>query len=284
MNDQGSMVPKTLKPKAFNISPESKLHQAEEDFSQDIFDFGYLMLLCAVGGLEFFDVNDFAGKLKILLAELEKKPQDKQKYCCLIHNEDLIWSVKLPHPEEDVFQRKPVKVHRNNNNNGVIFDKASSKSTPLISIKDFFVYNNFSKEFLEFLCCCLKFDSTKRSSIPALLSSPFLVKSHIKGPVTSLRELIKISAQWSNNNNLTLKPEHQGASENHLNKLCDALIVVLPNCQQFSASDDNPAKYDILLKLGPGSQKIKDLASELGLTPARVWESISQVLQVFMER
>jgi len=236
------------------------------------------MLICAVGGLDFFEASDFTSKLKALLADLEKKPQERQKYCCIIHDEDLIYSIKLKNEEDDVFQKRPVKVHRNN---GFTIDK-SSKAMPALGIKEFLACNNFSKEFLDFLCSCLKFDPLKRANAAGLFNSEFLMDKSSKGPKVSLSDLIKISAQWTHNG--TLKPEHQGLSEIQLRKLCDALSIVLPNSHQNAIQEGKPSKVELLKRLNPKSQRLRDLSHELGLPVAKVWESISAVIQGFTEK
>jgi len=229
------------------------------------------MLTCALGGMDLFDNDGFMAKLKIILAEIEKKPQERSKYCCLIHNQELISSVILQNADEDVFLNKPVKVQRNNT---IMFDKSPKQQTTL-SIKEFLTCNNYSKDFIDFLCSCLRFDPNKRGNLISLFTSHFLQDSITKGPNTSIHDLIKISTQWNHNN--PLRPEIQGPSEGQLKKLCDALAMVLPNCNHLS-QDSKLNKLEVLKKLTPKSQRIKNLSAELGLPPSKVWESVSKVL------
>jgi len=239
-------------------------------FSQDIFEFGYLMLVCATGGLNFYEPNEFADKLKLFLEELGKKPHERQKYCCIIHNEDLINSIK--NPEETLFTNKPVRVQKGT---GIIIDKGS-KPASQITIQDFLV-NNFSKEFVNFLCGCLKFDPQERKTIKSLLHSPFLKSQSIsKGPVISLPELLKISVQW--NKSLILPTEYQGPSEKQLKKVCEALAVVLPNCESVVRGNKDRKPFEALRELNANSQVIQNLAFELGLPPVKVWENIKGML------
>jgi len=266
--DLGSLLSKKGKPHDLSLISDNKLR---EGISQDVFDFGYLMLTCALGGLELFDTDGFVSKLRALLAEIEKKPQERNKYCCLIHNQELISSVVLQNADEDIFLNKPVKVQRNNT---ITFEKSPKKQT-ILSIKDFLTCNNYSKDFIDFLCSCLKFDPNKRGSLRSLFTSRFLQDSHSRGPNTSIHDLIKISTQWNHNN--PLKPEIQGPSEGQLKKLCDALAMVLPNCHQTS-QDPKSNKLEILKKLNSRSHRIRSLSSELGLPASKVWESISKVL------
>jgi len=244
-------------------------------FSQDIFEFGYLMLICATGGLNFYEPNEFADKLKLFLEELGKKPQERQKYCCIIHNEDLINSIK--NLEDNLFANKPVRVQKAT---GIIIDK-NSKPTSQITIQDFLI-NNFSKEFVKFLCGCLKFDPQERSTIKSLLNSSFIKSQSVsKGPAISLPELLKISVQW--NKNLILPTEYQGPSEKQLKKVCEALAVVLPNCDTVMRSNKERRVYEELRELNANSQLIQNLSFELGLPPVKVWEEIKKMLDGLMD-
>ncbi len=245
-------------------------------FSQDVFEFGYLMLLCAVGGLDFYEPNEFADKLKLFFEELNKKPQERSKYCCVIHNEEIISSIK--NFEESLFTNKPVRVQKGNNNNNIIIDnKASKNNASQINIHDFLT-QNFSKDFVKFLCSCLKFDPNERPTIKNLLSSPFVKSQETRGPAVTLPELLKISIQW--NKNLVLPLEYQGPSERQLQKVCEALAVVLPNCEAFTRGNH---LYENLRELTVSSPVIQNLSYELGLPAVKVWEEISKLLDGLME-
>lgn len=241
-------------------------------FSQDVFEFGYLMLVCAIGGLEFYESSDFADKLKLFLEELSKKPQERQKYCCIIHNEELISSIK--NIDTNLFNNKPVRVQKGN---GLVLEK-NSKSLPQISIQDALLTQNFSKDFVKFLCSCLKFDPNERSSITSLLSSPFVLHQTAKGPGVTLPELLKIGIQW--NKNLVLPQEYQGPSERQLHKLCEALAVVLPNCEAFTKGSGGWSPYD---DLNVGNPVIQNLAFELGLPVAKVCAQIEETVRELRE-
>ncbi len=234
--------------------------------AQDIFDFGFLMLICAVGGLEFFESSEFMEKARIFLDELAKKPQERSKYCCLIHNEDLIASVKLPNHEGVFLNGKPARVIKPS---GLVLEK-SSKPSSHINIQDFLKTQNFSQEFIDFLCGCLKFDPYERTSISSLLKSPFITNKSTKGPSVGLSDILKISHTWSKNS--VLPSEYQGYSERQLNKLVETLTLVLPNCEK------KPSKFfDEFEMLTPNSQVIVDLANELGLPSIKVWKSVESL-------
>jgi len=241
--------------------------------SQDVFDFGFLMLICAVGGLELFESSDFTEKLKMFLEELSRKPQERSKYCCLIHDEDLIASIKIPTPESTLFSNKPVKVVKNA---GIVIDKAS-KSSDQIRIQHVLSSNNFSKEFIDFLCSCLKFDPNQRASTKDLLHMSFLKNKECQGPSVSLVELLKISSQWSKN--FVLPPEYQGASEQQLKKLIEALSIVLPNCDSFATSDGDIKDFGSLEDLDVGSPEIQELAADLGISADTVLKRIRNLLK-----
>lgn len=223
-----------------------------------------MMLICAVGGLELFESTDFTEKLKIFLEEFNKKPQDRHKYCCLIHDEDLISSIKLPSPESTLFTNKPVKVQKAN---GFVVDK-NSKSKAEIGIHDFLKSSNFSKDFIDFLCSCLKFDPNQRATIKDLFQSSFLRRKENSGPNVSLLDLLKISSQWSRN--FVLPPEYHGPSEAQLNKLYEALSVVIPNCERFL--DDETRDFSELDHFDENNAEIKELANDMGIPVEMVWK------------
>jgi hypothetical protein len=220
------------------------------------------MLICAVGGLDFFESSEFMEKARIFLDELAKKPQERSKYCCLIHNEDLIASVKLPNHEEAFLNNKPVRVIKAS---GLVLERVPKPTQ--ITIQDFLKTQNFSQEFIDFLCSCLKFDPQERPSLKTLMKSPFITNKNTKGPAVSLSDLLKISNTWSKNS--VLPSEYQGYSERQLNKLVETLTLVLPNCEKL------PSKFfDEFEMLTPNSQVILDLANELGLPALKVWKRV----------
>jgi serine/threonine protein kinase len=235
--------------------------------AQDIFDYGFMLLICAVGGLELFESSDFTEKLKIFLEEFNKKPQDRHKYCCLIHNEDLISSIKLASPESTLFTNKPVKVHKANN--GFIVDK-NSKNIAEIRIQDFLKSANFSRDFIDFLCSCLKFDPERRATSKDLFNSHFFRRKDNNGPNVSLLELLKISSQWSRN--FVLPPEYHGPSEAQLQKLYEALNVVLPNCERFV--DEERRDFSELDNFDENNAEIKELANDMGIPVEMVWKKL----------
>lgn len=232
------------------------------------------MLICAVGGLELFESSDFTEKLKIFIEESSKKPQEKSKYCCLIHNEDVISSIKLPSPESTLFSNKPVKVQKGS---AMVLDK-NSKMIPQIKIQDLLTTANFSKEFIDFLCLCLRFDVGQRGTIKDLLASNFLKKKESSGPSVNLNELLKISSQWSKN--FVLPPEYQGPSETQLNKLGEALAALLPNCEKFIDSKD----FSDLDLFNVNSAEIQDLASDMGIPASMVWNKIGPIIKSLREQ
>ena len=64
-----------------------------------------------------------------------------------------------------------------------------------------------SKELIDFLCKCLRFDPNQRASIRELRIHPFLtVRREYMSPSVTLNDLIKISALWTKN--YVLPPEY----------------------------------------------------------------------------
>ena len=235
--------------------------------AQDIFDFGFMLLICAVGGMEFFESQEFSEKLKIFMDDLAKKSNEKSKYCCIIHNEDIISSIKLLSSNIDV----------NNKLNGSVKIKPKH-----FNIMDFLTSNKFSKDFISFLCSCLKFDALERGTIKSLLNHSFLVNNkENKGPGISLAEILKISLQCTKT--YVLPPEYQAASERQLDRVIEALSVVLPTCEKLGG-EDALNDYTLLENLNSGSSVIQGLAQDLGLPCIKVWKKIEALIKGLNEQ
>ena len=247
-----------LKDSSLNIDSKTNAQ------AQDIFDCGFMLLICAVGGLEFFGSPEFTEKLKIFIDNSNQKPNERSKYCCIIHNQDLILTIKLPNSNADEINK---------------VNEASKNKEKHISILDFLTSNKFSTEFVNFLCSCLKFDVFERGTIKNLLNHPFLINNkENKGTGISLPELLKISLQWTKSYILPL--EYQSASEKQLDRVIEALNVVLPTCEKLNGGNNIALKdYAILENLNSGSLVIQELAQNLGLHCTKVWKKIEELIK-----
>ena len=267
INNQSSWQKQLSNIKDTSLSIDSKMIAQ----AQDIFDCGFMLLICAVGGLEFFGSQEFTEKLKFFMEDFNKKPNEKSKYCCIIHNEDFISAIKLPNTSADV-NTKP---------NGVSKSKEILKPKH-ISILDILTSNKFSKEFVNFLCSCLKFDVFERGTIKILLNHAFLVNNkESKATGISLPELLKISLQWTKTSILPL--EYQVASERQLDRVIEALNVVLPTCEKFDGAGALK-DYTLLENLNSGSVVIQELAQDLGLPYAKIWKKIEALIKGLNEQ
>lgn len=243
--------------------------QSQESFysrAQDIYNFGFLLLLSAVGGLEFFESSDLVEKLKIFLEEYVKKGEEaRHKHCCIIHDEEIIASMKV-NTEHKAFSNK-----------GTLSADMGLKH---ISIINFLQANKISREFVDFLCACLRFEPTQRASLRDLKAHPFITGTReLHGPNVSLNELIKISTLWTKN--FILPPEYQVASEKQLDRVCEALSVVLPNSDRIGSNDAEMREYYKLESMDSRSTVIQALAEDLGLPPEKVWKRIEGIFKGF---
>lgn len=250
-------------PKNFLEAQETRANGVSSHvIAQDIFDFGFLMLKCAIGDLDFFGISDFTNKLKIFIEEYIKRPEERHKFCCVVHDEDAISSISLPSGDE-----KDKNKGRRGSGNFVPFH---------VSIKDFLAAGNFSKNFKDFLCCCLRFDPNQRFTASSLLNSAFLQDKKTAGPLTTLTEVLQTSTQLGKN--AVLPEKYQVASEKQLDKLCNALAVLLSH--SIVCDDGNEGKKTRgLEKLTLESAVIQDLACDLGLTPKKVLMELRKVVR-----
>ena len=107
-------------------------------------------------------------------------------------------------------------------------EKSAEKNTEtgLLKIPQYFNSDRYSREFLDFLCKCLRFSEDDRASLDDLLNHTWLMhKETYKTASVTLKELIQISNQWRQVVPLT---ECQGPVEKQLERVCEAMAAVLP--------------------------------------------------------
>ena len=236
----------------------------QQAIAQDIFDFGWLILKCAVGDMEFFGEADFSLKLKIFLDEYNKRPEEKHNHCCVLHDEDLIASINPAFPDYDSVKAK--------------LKKANRKEKFELRFKDLLSASNFSQNFLDFLCGCLRFNPYERFTTSSLLNTSFIKSNKSRGPSASLAELLKLNTHA--NKDVILPAQYQAASEKHLEKLSSALSMIWSQSSVMSKSnDDDDADIRRLQYMNANSMAIQDLAFELGLPAAKVFQKLKRLMQ-----
>jgi len=243
-------------------SPKNSDDVQQQAMAQDIFDFGWLMLKSAVGDLELFGEADFSLKLKIFLDEYNKRPEERHNHCCVLHDEELIASINPAFPDYDSVKSRSKRTSR--------------KEKFQLGFKDLLSANNFSENFLDFLCGCLRFNPDERLTASSLLSSSFIKSSKSQGPSTSLVELLKLNTQA--NKDVILPAQYQAASEKHLEKVCSALSMIW---SQSSVISNEDADIRRLQYMNANSMAIQDLAFELGLPSAKVFKQLKGLIGEF---
>eukprot|EP01016_Furgasonia_blochmanni_P010451 TRINITY_DN14432_c0_g1_i1.p1 TRINITY_DN14432_c0_g1~~TRINITY_DN14432_c0_g1_i1.p1 ORF type:complete len:234 (+),score=26.66 TRINITY_DN14432_c0_g1_i1:62-763(+) len=152
------------------------------------------------------------------------------------------------------------------------------KDKPL-TIHEYMTFGSkFSGDLINFLCLCLRFDATKRPSAKTLLSHPFLSQSSVgaHGPDVSLANMVQMSVEW-NRQQSNLPLEFQGPSERQLDKVCDALAIVLPNCDTWFTDRKKNELLDSLWNDKKDCEEIKDLSHELGLPTMKIKQRLRTV-------
>ena len=251
-------------------------HPRTPSFSSDIFDFGYLLLICALGNLELYDSTGFYSleNLKSLIDLLPSSRRQGKNFCCILHSEE---DLRKSHcelsptkkfggsgPKSPLHNNFQLKSPKNQDSNSSSNKKASAPFTLLDLLRR---NRRHSETFVDFLCNCLRVDSHARSDASSLLSHEFLNESQVSsGPLVSLSELISSNRKeqaFELSNNL---------NEDHLNRVGEAIKIVLVNHEikekLLKFSDQNIYES----RKGREYQKINALAMEIGVPIASVIE------------
>ena len=265
--------------------PDSGLKNSKQPFSSDSFDLGYLLLTCALGNLDFFDVSGFYSleNLKTLIDIASSQRQKARNCCCLLHSEgelrrihaEVSYTKQLREsdkkaPETDNFPLKTSRTHDSNYSS----NKKSFIPFTLLEL----LQNNqrFSQSFIDFLCLCLRIDPNFRFGPKALLDHEFAAQSHApSGPLVHLAELMSnhmMQPDLSLNNKL---------NEEHLNRVCEAIKIVLYNrdasekIMRFASEKvyENTNSREYL--------KLSELAVELGVPVQKVIKKFRE--EIFAE-
>ena len=143
-----------------------------------------------------------------------------------------------------------------------------------ISVAGYFTSKRYSKEFLDFLCKCLRFSEESRATVDELLSHPwFLGKPILKTANVTLQELIQISNQWRQ---VVPLVECQGPAEKQLERVCEAMAAVLPCCENFETIIKE------FMERRENEEMGTELALDLGVETKDVWEKLLAVIQSMM--
>ena len=251
----------------------------KESQAQDIFDFGYVLLQCALGD---FSMSDPTGILTLenLKGLLDSRALKKhsQNACCLLHSEELVR--KLLSSANNSYNNTTVKKKIITNSFLLRSPRATDIKNPSQSAPSLYIPllevlttgNRFSEEFEDFLCCCLKLEESKRIKARDLLNHSFLSEDHnCKGPNISLKEFLKIVVK----ENESSKHVVTNFTQNHLEKFTEALSVVFLN---KNVQD----KFERMIKKDPfqkvDDKKIQDLANELEVEPNKLWEHVKTIM------
>lgn len=238
--------------------------QKRLEFAHDIFQVGYLMLICAIGGLDILDVHDVTyERIKQFVAETEiANPQ--KKLCCLLHSPEF-FNYFGGDFQKDTFGRKK--------------QGTTLLTTKAISIDMLLISNQkFSNEFRDFLCQTLRFDPAARPNPRTLLEHPFFTKKkELKNADISLEDLLGISSQWSRQGALPF--DHRYASEKQLEKIYEGAAVVLQNCEQYFKLGLISGNVKNLLKRSQGKpvESIEEIAEDLGISKDVIAQKLADI-------
>ena len=225
-------------------------------FAQDTFDFGLVILQCAVGGdLSIYDPPNTLTWSNIKTVVTGPTFQKNESYaCCLIHSEIMVRKAIMKNLEGTDQKLK-------HNKNGKRETKEEpEKNEPYLSLREILkMKNRFSDAFESFLCSCLKLNANKRTDLKSLATHKFMTADNIhKGPLLSINELLQVEKAESLNHNQ--QENSHNMYRKHLEKLDEALRVAFLN----KAVKE---KFDLALFKGQESlnhKRLRDLAEEIG--------------------
>lgn len=269
---------RSCSPKVSQQSARLVSKKLPQQFAADIFDFGYLLLTCALGSLEFYDSTGFLNpeNLKQVIELYLNNRRPGRNDCCLLHNEaDLrkfysglnsttkLRNTERKSPLKNNFQLKSPTADENNS-------LSNKKVQAPFSLLELLQKNNrCSDSFIDFLCNCLRLQG--RPEARSLINHVFLSTEHVSsGPLMKLSELI------ATNQRDTEPQTSEKLNEEHLDRVCEAIKIVLMNgdahekMRKFAREKlyENPQTRE--------HRKLQDLANELGVPIKKVLEKFQQ--------
>ena len=250
----------------------ASLFAHQKDLAQDIFDFGFILLQCALGDLSTYDLNNFITleNLKSVLSSLAS--QKKTDVCCLLHDEDLVrkiisingFHMTNQKKSEESYGRKRMQLLDDLNLNQSFYPDA-----PYLSLYEVLSSSNrFSEAFLNFLCGCLKLDSEQRLKTETLLDHEFLNEYHEPcGPQISFQEVLRLTQKSGTGKS------HENEQEKEVNKIGEALRMVFLNRHvkdkfDMMVSRSNKGELD--------DKRVMDLAGELGVSAKKLKKKLTE--------
>eukprot|EP01015_Nassula_variabilis_P035818 TRINITY_DN9088_c0_g1_i2.p1 TRINITY_DN9088_c0_g1~~TRINITY_DN9088_c0_g1_i2.p1 ORF type:complete len:207 (+),score=18.74 TRINITY_DN9088_c0_g1_i2:64-621(+) len=177
----------------------------------------------------------------------------RDRLCCILHFSSTIDAIKA-----QIYDKQ-----------GIIYQGLSMLSNGLKMLNKQ-LKAHFSDNYVDLLCSCLQIDSAKRPNTKQLKTHAFFSKSKdFKGPLVSLQETLKVSTECFRQS--YLPSEYQEASKKQLERLCNALLLVLPT----SSGDETSS--GVFWEMSENNQKIKDLSYELGVPPETILRHLEKV-------
>ena len=256
-------------------------HQLTPPLASDVFDIGYTLLTCALGNLEFFDSTGFytLEGLKSLIDSFVLHRRHQKNYCCLLHSEEELrkFNVGLTVTSmgKDSSRKPPLTNNfqlRTPRTNETLTSRRYTAPFTLLELLQ--SSERHSDSFIEFLCCCLRLDSTARLEPESLLEHEFLSQSHISlGPQMLLPEFVNSSRK-----ELDQSPS-QRLNEAHLDRVCDAIKIVLMNKEAKNSIASMGKSY--ATPYTREHRKMKELAAEMAVPVVTVIAKFKE--EVFAE-
>lgn len=270
-----------------SMSQLNKEQNLALQMSTDIFDLGYMLLTCALGSLEFYDLTSFYSleNIKQVLELLPSAKKCSKTWCCLLHSEVDLRKFCSSLETTSRFKESNKKLVANNyglNSQGIRDSHTVKKSYYHFTLLELLQsQNRFSESFIDFLCACLKIESTQRPTTNNLLTHEFFSESHkSQGTPITFSELISV-----NKKRVEYSPKlraRQITTDNHtqFDRVCEAIKIVLMNCDVRDKVNRIAVRKEYEKEGTRDHKKLLDLANELDISLDVVIERFRQEIFV----
>ena len=241
--------------------------QQHIDFSSDIFDLGYLLLVCALGNLSIYDPTGFyeLDNLKWLVRSVAGSGD----FCCLLHSEHELRKYYCEHSSTVRLRGSRSNKFREEGTNlmeqGELGCSNTKKAAPF-TLLDLLSFNSrFSDNFIDSLCKCLQICPSGCLGTQQLINHAFInPEDNCADYPIRFSELIQIREQAQSS-----RAQNQ---EYQLYKVLDAVMAASSGWNRNSQGLSN----NFFDRLQNEPQKLEDLAAELGVSKELILDKLEK--------
>ena len=199
--------------------PFSKFKQNSEiSNNEELFEIGIVLLYCAIGNIELFDITTGSGDIQknfnndeikesmFLKSDTNFFLKDRKKELKTLENDleiEIGSSCCLLHLLYEFCEEKKLGDFLKKRHDSHFLKTFSRKNGILMKN---ILEKKFSHEFIDFLCSCLGFDQKNQQSFEDLLAHAFFTSKNQSKNDVCLNEIANISSNWNlNRSNYAIK-------------------------------------------------------------------------------